>query len=876
VGEIQTPDQRVRVFISSTMRELAAERVAVRNAVEGLHLTPILFELGARPHPPRDLYLAYLRQSHVFLGIYWEQYGWIAPGQTVSGLEDEYLASGDKPRLVYVKTPAPGRDPRLAEMLERISNGGLSYRSFTTPEELAALVADDLAVLLSERFGPPDPTDDLRSPVPTRLGHHLPAPTSRFIGRESELAELGRLLTADDVRLVTLVGPGGIGKTRLALAAAARSSDRFTDGVLSVMLGAVREPELVPAAIAAELDLPETVGRTSAVAVVEALRTRVLLLLLDNMEQVVDAAPLIAQVLAEAAGVRVLVTSREVLHLTGEHVFAVPPLPVGDTTDAARCRGSEAVELFLDRARAAGALHLLDDERTCLVAEICRRLEGLPLAIELAAARTRTLDPEVILGRLEHRLSLLTGGPRDAAARQRTLRATIQWSYDLLGADERRLFARLGIFSGPFLLDAVEAVRGGDGQPPDVLEGLTSLADKSMIRPGKLVDGVPSFAMLETVREFALEMLEASGERNSAASSHAEHFERMGRTSVAGLHNGPGARSWEWFATEAANIHAALGWLRDTGQPDRIAGLGEGMWPIWWGWSTFDEGIGWMQTALEDPDVSVEGRAVAEFVRGSLAFGHGDPETAVQALQEARRLHQQVGDEVRAATDAILLGIALSLGDLAIGERLEREAVEVLRRRHGEPWKLAFALFALGQVLVVSGRIEEAVPLLEETIELQRHGDLGQPLGPYPLMGYALVNLGWARLALDDADGAGRSFRQALSAAGGADQQVRARALEGVAAVALHSGDPQKGGMLFGGAEAIRRAIGIGVWLTDRSTHADTQSNLRSVLGPSAYEAAFEAGLSSSPDDLYRLADAPISSPVPAPRPSPGSTVAPA
>jgi tetratricopeptide (TPR) repeat protein len=288
------------------------------------------------------------------------------------------------------------------------------------------------------------------------------------------------------------------------------------------------------------------------------------------------------------------------------------------------------------------------------------------------------------------------------------------------------------------------------------------------------------------------------------------------------------------------------------------------MWPIWWGWSIFDEGIGWMRTALADPRLSVEGRAVAEFVRGALAFGHGDPETSVPALQEARRLHQQVGDDVRAATDAILLGIALSLSDLAAGERLEREAVEVLRR-HGAAWKLAFALFALGQVLVVTGRTEEAVPLLEETIDLQRNGERGEPTGPYPLMGYALVTLGWARLALDELDGAARSFRQALSVAGDADPQVRARALEGVAAVALGTGDAQTGGTLFGGAEAIRRAIGVGVWLTDRSTHATTQSNLRSVLGPTAYTAAFDAGLGSSPEELYRLACA-VPSPTPTPR----------
>jgi Domain of unknown function (DUF4062) len=232
VARIQTPDERVRVFISSTMEELSAERVAVREAVRRLHLTPILFELGARPHPPKDLYLAYLRQSHIFLGIYWERYGWIAPGETVSGLEDEYLASDDKPRLIYVKTPAPGRDPRLAQMLGQIANAGLSYRQFSTPKELAALVADDVAVLLSERFGPPDLAADVPTHVPTSRGRHLPAPTNRFIGRESELAELERLLTSDDVRLVTLVGPGGIGKTRLALRASAQLSGQFPDGVV--------------------------------------------------------------------------------------------------------------------------------------------------------------------------------------------------------------------------------------------------------------------------------------------------------------------------------------------------------------------------------------------------------------------------------------------------------------------------------------------------------------------------------------------------------------------------------------------------------------------------------------------------------------------
>jgi hypothetical protein len=247
--------------------------------------------------------------------------------------------------------------------------------------------------------------------------------------------------------------------------------------------------------------------------------------------------------------------------------------------------------------------------------------------------------------------------------------------------------------------------------------------------------------------------------------------------------------------------------------------------------------------------MTAEWRAVAEFVLGSLAFGHGDPATSMPILRGARRSHRQMGDELRAAADSILLGIAVGVSDPASGERLERGAVAVLRR-HGEPWKLAFALYALGQVLFTTGRTEEAVHELEESIELQRHGQPEASPGPHPLLSYAMVDLGWAQLALEDAAGGGVSFRRALAAAGEADQQVRARALEGLAAVALHEGRPRTGGMLFGGAEAVRRSIGLGVWLTDQATHAATEANLRSSLGPSAYDAAFQEGLRCPLDDL--------------------------
>ena len=255
---IRTPDQRLRIFVSSTMKELAGARAAARTAIERLRLIPVLFELGARPYPPRDLYLAYLRQSDVFIGIYGQQYGWIAPDQEISGLEDEYLNAGGMPKLVYVQSPAPDRDPRLSAMLSRIQSDGLSYRGFGTSDELGTLIADDLAVLLSERFDLGDEPPEARRP-----SRPLPAPASRFIGREREKSIVRDLLTGGDARLVTLVGAGGIGKTRLALEVGSGLIGKF-DGVVMVPLDEVSSADLVVSSIASSLGVPESPGQSTA------------------------------------------------------------------------------------------------------------------------------------------------------------------------------------------------------------------------------------------------------------------------------------------------------------------------------------------------------------------------------------------------------------------------------------------------------------------------------------------------------------------------------------------------------------------------------------------------------------------------------------
>src|SRR5215213_6513894 len=379
---IRTPDQRLRVFVSSTLAELA---------------------------PPRELYRAYLAQSDVFVGLYWQRYGWIGPGMDISGLEDELRLSEGMPRLLYLKSPAPEQEPRLAAMIADLqSEGSDSYRSFRSPRELGRLVRDDLALLLSERFVTTVPAGarsasgtptDVR---PTRQS--LPAPSTSLLGREGDIAELSSLLESPDVRLVTLTGPGGIGKTRLAIAVAAalHATGRQTEFVL---LAAVTDPGLVLPRVAAAVGAPIEGTRSALDTLIEHFAQTPTLLVLDNLEQVTGAATQLDQLLAACPDVTILATSRTVLRLRAEREYPVEALTVPVFTEPAAINelaALPAVRLFVDRARAVRHDFNLDDTNTAAVVDICRRLDGLPLAIELAAARTRVLAPVALLARLEH------------------------------------------------------------------------------------------------------------------------------------------------------------------------------------------------------------------------------------------------------------------------------------------------------------------------------------------------------------------------------------------------------------------------------------------------------------------------------------------
>jgi len=484
---------------------------------------------------------------------------------------------------------------------------------------------------------------------------NLPTPPNAFIGRTRELADTQALLQRDDVRLLTLIGTGGTGKTRLALQLAADVVDQFNHGVFFVSLAPVRDWELVAATIARTLGLREQPGETVLETLTEYVRDRELLLVLDNFEQVLAAAPTLAGLLLSAPGLRLLVTSRTPLRLRGERAYRVPQLDVPDLRRpavAAEVAEYESVRLFVERAQAAAVDFTVSDENVEAVAEICVRLDGLPLAIELAAPRVRTLPPPALLRRLDQRLTLLTGGAQDLDERQRTLRGTIEWSYDLLLAKEKTLFARLGVFVGGCRLGAAEAVCDPDGLfGSELLDGLDSLVQKSLLRQRADSDGEPRFWMLETIRDFAVELLDSSGEVGDACARHAawtaEAAERLDVESRTGDHPAFLAR----VDDEYANVREAIAWARKTRDGETLLRLATALWGFWSMRGYVAEG----RRALEDA-LELGGRRPARALLGLCTLRVMSGESRLEDAEEALRAAEEVGDDFSLAQAWNLLG----------------------------------------------------------------------------------------------------------------------------------------------------------------------------------------------------------------------------
>ena len=852
---IRTPDQRVRVFVSSTLQELAAEREAVRDAVTLLRLVPVMFELGARPHPPRPVYRAYLAQSQVFVGIYWQSYGWVGPGEQISGLEDEYRLSAGLPRLVYVKSPAPERELRLTQMLARIRDEGeVSYQPFSDPTGLQQLVENDLAVLLSERFEMARSGEGAADEAP--LAGAVPVPVTPLLGREQEAAAVEELVVGEGVRLVTLTGPGGVGKSRLMVEAARRLGPGFADGARFLELASVSAADLVAAAIAAGLGLNTSAG--PLITDLESyLRPRRLLLALDNFEQVMGAAPLLAELLAAAPGLVVLVTSRTVLRLSGEHEFPVPPLPVppaGVGRDPADLQRYASVSLFVERAHAVAPGFELTDENAGAVAEICRRLDGLPLAIELAAARVRLLPPQALASRLDQRFSVLTGGARDLPERQRTLKNTLDWSFGLLSAGEQALFARLGVFAGPFSLLAAEAVGAGspdEGQAPwQVMETLGSLVDSSLVRE-ETRGGEPRFSLLETIRDYALERLAGGGDWVQAHDRHAAYFQALAEPSGAEL-AGPGRLPWLGrLETEHDNLLATMSWLVDQGHIDQATHLFLMSWRFWWVRGHLAElARPGDELVAGSEDLPPYQRALALTGAGFILIANGDLARAQTVFGQSLPLYRQTSEKLGVILNATVLAVLGHLvairRDYAGASELLDEGQAMLRELREDDLTgydrlqhlltIAFVDNFLGQVRLSQGDNDAAARLFTDGLAVARRAQDGIPIL------ISLYDLALSSQAQGDLAGAAGHLKEGLAmTAEAGDETSAAYYLEALAAVAGQQDNPQRAVRLLAAARSQLEASGSG-WLhayVPRAPHDDAVlAALRARIGDVAYQEA--------------------------------------
>ncbi|GAA1424070.1 DUF4062 domain-containing protein [Agrococcus citreus] len=807
---IRTPDQRIRVFVSSTLRELAEERRAARAAIERMRLAPVMFELGARPHPPRALYRSYLAQSDVFVGIYADSYGWVAPDEQVSGLEDEYnLAPPEMPKLIYIRA-SEHREPRLEELIDRIrSDDTVAYLPFTTAEDLEEQVSNDLATLLAERF------DESRmqpaggaEEIPPTPESRIPAPPTTTIGREREIADV-RELFERGTKLVSLIGPGGIGKSRLAIEVAQHTADLFPDGRYFLPLEGVFEPGLLLPTIAYVLGIRDNGEAALEERIARALAGRRVLLVLDNFEQIVEAAPLLVRLFDVAPSASMLVTSRTVLRIRGERVYEVGALGVPDAVfhaAAARVLRSPAGALFVDRAQAVKPDFALTDENARAVADICRRLEGLPLAIELAAAKVRLLTPSGIAQRLEQSLPLLTAAARDLPDRHRTMRATIDWSVSLLPAEQRALLEDLGVFARQFTLEAVEALGTGRPWEGQAIDGIAALVDASLVKQAE-IGGRSVLSLLAVVREHSLGRLKEHGEAGQMRAAHADYYSDLVAALAPGLRGAGQSDAVVQLGLELPNLRAAV---RHLVHIDRLDDAGDFAWRLlvyWWIAGFFGEVRVWMLELLgKDQPITPHTRAVAWFFALWSEMWQHPTEEVVAGLGECVRLFTESGDGDAAAMASAARATArlqLPLPDLDAAERELSEAVERLREL-GNAWAEAITEVSRGRLAWLRGLTDDAQACFD------RATGVAEAVGDQFTLSVAGNHQARLQLVRGDVDVAEAGcVRTLLVSVRLHFEEGVAYALEGLCAVAAARGEAERAGMLSAVADAIRHRIGV-------------------------------------------------------------------
>jgi predicted ATPase/DNA-binding XRE family transcriptional regulator len=716
----------------------------------------------------------------------------------------------------------------------------------------------------SQPAGPHPP-----QPHPT----NLPDEPTPFIGREGEIAHVAALLQKPQVRLLTLTGPGGTGKTRLALEVGSALLHHFPDGVFFVNLASLTDPALVPSAVAEVLAVMEEPGKDLVASLADALRAKHLLLILDNFEHLLPAASVVARLLDLCRELDVLVTSRVPLHLHREHRHAVPPLAVPDPANLpglASLAQCEAVALFIERARAANDSFALTMENAAAVAAICVRLDGLPLAIELAAARTKLFPPNALLPRLSNRLKLLTGGAHDLPERQRTLRGAIDWSYSLLEAGEQTLFARLSIFAGGCTLEAAERVCNADGDLPlDSVEGVTSLLEKGLLQ--QVAEGEPRLTMLETIREYAAEMLSGRDETEVLRIAHAAVFRQFAGEAEPEL---SGPLQGEWLSrleAELGNLRLALQTFLDRGEIEEELRMAASLHRFWDYRGYWSEGRRWLEAGLaRGAAIAAGARADALTSLGVLAQRQGDYERAVTVLEEglalwraaddrrgsarallifgnvvkergqyqeatalfeqSLQLSQEAGDRAHSVSALGNLGLmAAHQGDLVTARERFEKALD-LARELGDKRLRAVTLQNLADIALQMGGLAEASARLEEA------RPLAEEIGDKYCLAYVLETLAEVQRKQGRTEQAHANLQHSMRLARDLGGLTLLLILFGeMAVLAVAEGDPARAALLRGAEDAQRARLGMPCPLEDQAERDAVRDQARTMLGEDVF-----------------------------------------
>jgi predicted ATPase/DNA-binding XRE family transcriptional regulator len=763
--------------------------------------------------------------------------------RTLAGLSQEDLAerAGLSRRGISDLERGARRVPHLGTV-RRLSEA----LALDQPQQ-AALIESARAVTSTA------PQDEPRQTPPANRTN-LPHQWGTLIGRQRELAEVAALLQRQDVGLVTLTGAGGSGKTRLAIGVARELVDDFQDGVFLVLLAPLTDASAVVPTIAQELGIRDFGDRPLLEVLTDVLRQKHILLVIDNFEHVRVAAVAVGDLLRACDRLKVLVTSRAPLALSDEHEFPVPPLALPDREHLPPVEALAqyaSIRLFSERAAALSRDFILTEQSTPVIAEICDRLDGLPLAIELAAARIRVLSPEVMLGRLDRRLPLLTGGAVDLPSRQRTLRATIAWSYDLLSPAEQLVFRRLAICPGDFGLDTAQQICGDAFSPTDLLEGLTSLMAQNLLTRRADLFGEPRFGMLQTIREFGLEQLERTDELGRTRLALATSLQRLAGETGPFLRTHRQVVSLGRLLRDQDNFRAVLGWSRDgLIEPDIGLRLVSRMWWFWHHRTDLTQGRFCVESALEAARTGEAADAAeARIAAGVLAFNQGDNAAARVYYERALQLGRRLGDD-RVIGYAHLFESILTTnveGELEQATGLMAVAEELFSGV-GETWGIAMVRCRQSVLARLRGDYTAARVVGQQGLELFRQ--VGDRFG----IGHALLSLGQADLAAGEPRRAMAQFRAMITAMQDiGNTWFVARGLFCLATSACMCAQYDLSATLLGCADKLRESFGAPVYLQDVHDHARVHAELVDRLGDAQFQSAYAAGRSTIPEEMTRI-----------------------